>query len=260
VSSWLKANKISLNPKKTEFILFHHPRKKCNYDVKLKIDGKRLYKSSVIKYLGIFLDENLTWWKQVEVVSNKLRRANGALSKLRHYVSKPVIISIYYALFQPHMSYACQVWGLRKSALSNRVFNLQKRAVRIISFSDRIAHCNPIYLELKILAFYDHVKFCSVIFIHKLINNKLPLSMNDTFNLTFTASIHHPSRCKSGLLRLPITKTVSYGTYSIHSQAVSHWNHFQQLLAVDDISTLSFKRFKYLTRFLIFSSYSKFNY
>ena len=242
-----------------EFILFHHKRKVLNYDVKLKIYGKRLYRSSVIKYLGVFIDESLTCWKQVEVVANKLRRANGALCKLRHYVSKNVILSVYYALFHSHMSYASQVWGLRQSTLTNRIFNLQKRAVRIMSFSERNAHSNPIFLDLKILKFFDHVKLCNIIFLHRLLCNKLPLVFNDTFDIKFKANNLRPSRFKPGLLHLPKTNTVTFGTYSICYQAVSFWNHIQYLVSIDDISTLSMNHLKYLTKFVYFSSYSEYN-
>ena len=83
---WLNANKISLNSSKTEYILFRHKLKPINYELKLKINGKKLYPSTYIKYLGIFLDKNLSWEKHINVTSLKLRRANGALAKLRHYV------------------------------------------------------------------------------------------------------------------------------------------------------------------------------
>ena len=107
---WLCANKISLNSNKTEFILFRHKRKPLNFDVKLKLNGDRLYPMKSIKFLGVLIDENLNWCKHSETVATKLRRANGALSKLRHYVPSSIILSIYYAIFHSHMSYASQVW------------------------------------------------------------------------------------------------------------------------------------------------------
>ena len=58
---WLKANKISLNAGKTELILFRHPNKKINYDLKITIDGKRLYPSDYVKYLGTIIDSFLNW-------------------------------------------------------------------------------------------------------------------------------------------------------------------------------------------------------
>ena len=59
--NWLKANKISFNSSKTEAILFRHPNKNIDYDLKLKIDGKRIFLTNSVKYLGIYLDPHLHW-------------------------------------------------------------------------------------------------------------------------------------------------------------------------------------------------------
>jgi len=91
---WLKANKIGLNADKTEAILFKTPRKKFNYELKLKLNGKRLLFSSCVKYLGITLDENLSWNQHKNSVALKLRRSNGAISKLRHYVPRSIMLCL----------------------------------------------------------------------------------------------------------------------------------------------------------------------
>ena len=97
--NWLKANKISLNSSKTEAILFRHPNKKIDYDLKLKIDGKRIFLTNSVKYLGIHLDPHLNFKHHIHELSMKLSRATGMLSKIRHYVSYNTLISIYYAIF-----------------------------------------------------------------------------------------------------------------------------------------------------------------
>ena len=76
--------------------------------------------------VGVYIDENLNWGQHVDFVSEKLKRANGALSKLRHYVPRPTLISLYYALFHSHMSYTCQVWAQKSSLKTQRVLVLQK--------------------------------------------------------------------------------------------------------------------------------------
>ena len=91
------------------------------------IDGKNLHPSSQIKYLGIIIDENLNWKHHVESICKKLRKTNGYFSILR----RPTLISIYYALFHSHISYACQVWAQRENYITKRIFLLQKRDVRL---------------------------------------------------------------------------------------------------------------------------------
>ena len=59
LNEWLKANKISLNASKTEILIFRHHNKPLNYEIKIKLDGKRLYPSKFAKYLGILIDSKL---------------------------------------------------------------------------------------------------------------------------------------------------------------------------------------------------------
>ena len=65
---WLCSNKFGLNVSKTETILFRHPKKKMNYDLKLKLHGKRLCFSQKTKYLGVHIDQHLSWKTQLDAV------------------------------------------------------------------------------------------------------------------------------------------------------------------------------------------------
>ena len=61
LTNWLNANKISLNVDKTEMILFKPTKKPLHFQLKLKFNGKRLYQTSSVKYLGIKIDQYLNW-------------------------------------------------------------------------------------------------------------------------------------------------------------------------------------------------------
>ena len=82
---WLKPNKLSLNSSKTELIIFPHPNKPIDYDVKIKIDAKKLLPSEYVKYLGITIDSHLNWLDHSITLYNKLEGAVGMLSKIRHF-------------------------------------------------------------------------------------------------------------------------------------------------------------------------------
>ena len=97
--NWLNANKISLNVKKTEMIIFKSKQKKLEGDLKIKLCGKRLYPTESVKYLGVKIDANLTWQHHVNDLSTKLNRANALLFKMRKYVSLKILRSIYFAIF-----------------------------------------------------------------------------------------------------------------------------------------------------------------
>ena len=87
LTNWLNANKISLNVSKTELILFKPKMKKLDFDLKLRLNGKRIYPTKSVKYLGIKIDENLTWIDHINHIVIKLNRANAMLFKVRKFVN-----------------------------------------------------------------------------------------------------------------------------------------------------------------------------
>ena len=118
---WLLANKISLNCDKTELIFFHKPRTKLPEKIKIKLNGTVLKHTHAIKYLGVYLDETLSGDHHCKELSKILSRANGMLSKARHYAPEE-LKSMYHALFSSHLTYGLQVWGQTKESL--RKYNL----------------------------------------------------------------------------------------------------------------------------------------
>ena len=97
--NWLNANKISLNVKKSEMVIFKSKQKKLEGDFKIKLCGNRLYPTESVKYLGVTIDKNLTWQHHVNDLSIKLNRANALLFKIRKYVSHKILRSIYFVIF-----------------------------------------------------------------------------------------------------------------------------------------------------------------
>ena len=108
------------------------------------MNGHRVRPSDYIKYLGIYLDSTLSGHSHCEILTKKLKRANGMLSKIRHYVPTSELRSIYYAIFSSHMTYGSQVWGQAITTHTEKIFKLQNRALRIIDFPDFRADVDPI--------------------------------------------------------------------------------------------------------------------
>ena len=79
------------------FYLKHN--KNYDADLKIKLCRKRIHASQYVKYLGVFIDENLNWKKHINEISTKLIKGNAMLSKLRHFVNKDILLSVYYGIF-----------------------------------------------------------------------------------------------------------------------------------------------------------------
>ena len=91
--TWLNANKISLNVKKTEMVIFKSNQKKFEGGLKIKLYGKRLYPTESVKYVGVKIDTILSWQYHGNDLSIML-------------VSK-ILKSIYFAIFDSYLSYCC---------------------------------------------------------------------------------------------------------------------------------------------------------
>ena len=111
LSNWLKAKKISLNVGKTELKVFTSSKKQIDSGLKVKLNGKRVYETDSVKYLGIKIDKTLTWKQQINRVALKLNKANAMSSKLRHVLDIKTLWSTCYAIFESHLCYASLLFG-----------------------------------------------------------------------------------------------------------------------------------------------------
>ena len=183
LTNWLNANKICLNVSKTEVVLFKSSRKLTDVPLKLKLNGKRLYPTNSVKYLGINIDENLTWKQQISDIAIKLNKANGILSKLRHFIDRKTLKSIYHAIFEPHLYYSSLVWAQNSNSIK-RLFVLQKKSLRIIYFLNHNADTSPLFRDLNILKLPDKIALENCLFINKYFNKFLPTIFKNWFTLS----------------------------------------------------------------------------
>ena len=107
----LNANKISLNVKKTELVIFKHKKKKLERLTRIKLSRKKLYTSNSIKNLDVKIDENPTWKDHIHDIATKLDRAIALLLKIKNYANFSTLKSIYFAIFNSHINYANLIWG-----------------------------------------------------------------------------------------------------------------------------------------------------
>ena len=109
LSNWLRANKLSLNVKKRELVIFRPRKLKIDHSFKFKLDGKRLVPTQSVKYLGVLTDEHLFWNKQIAQIKMRLNRATGMLSKLQINANFNILKTANHSLFESHFQYGIQL-------------------------------------------------------------------------------------------------------------------------------------------------------
>ena len=238
LSFWLSANKLSLNVAKTIAILFKTRNKLIVKNLELKMCRKRIYTSQYVKYLGVYIDENLSWKTHINKLSINLVRANAMLFKLRNFVDKATLRTVYFAVFHSHMSYNCIAWGQINNSIK-RVSLLQKRAIRTINYATFNAHTTPLFDSSKILKFNDFVSVQNYLFVHNCFNKDSFSLFKDLFVLIPKIHSYPTSSSKKGAIAKKRYRTVRYGLKSITNSVTQSWNNFQTLFFHKDLINLS---------------------
>jgi hypothetical protein len=188
LADWFKANRLTLNISKTKFILFRNKTQGVDFsNLHLNIDNEEIErigfgcKEESFKFVGIHLDEYLTFDHHVKYVRGKVAGAVFALSKLRNLLPKHIKYTVYNSLFRSHIEFGVTAWGRSKSTNIKRICVLQKRAVRYIENAKYNSHTGQIFSKFNILKFPDLVNLNQACFMYKYVNDKLPLSFTNFF-------------------------------------------------------------------------------
>ena len=190
VYDWLSSNKLSLNTKKSNFVIFHPYQKKLTYKPNINMFDNALKQNlsleckDFIKYLGVLMDKNLTWKQHIEHVLSKISKTVGMIAKIRHFVPKHTLINIYNSLILPYLSYGLVIWGQACKTNWDCLLKLQKRALRFIHFAKKQDHAIPLFVNSKILPinclYYEHV----VNLMHNIRNKRAPEHILNLFRET----------------------------------------------------------------------------
>ena len=129
INIWLKANKLSLNVDKSNYIIFNR-KKKIPPDIsELKIENLNLKRSMDTNFLGINITHNLSWKLHLKILNNKLNKMRGILYVARQFLNRQSKLIIYYALVYPNLIYGNIIWGKAPKSLMNQIVIGQKKSL-----------------------------------------------------------------------------------------------------------------------------------
>ena len=125
VSEWLAANRLSLNVEKSKLLYFSLI--KTISKPNLSINNETSKESKVAKYLGVLIDNKLQWHDQINAINIKMSKGIGMLAKIRHYVPRSVLRSIYFSFIHSHIEYNLLYWGkYAKTTITVLISTLKK--------------------------------------------------------------------------------------------------------------------------------------
>ena len=218
VSNWLIANKLSLNVKKSNLLIFNQ----STFKVTIKINNSILEEKESAKYLGIVFDAKLSWVPHINYVNKKLAKGMGLLAKLRHFVPKRIIPNLFNAFFQPHLDYGLIAWGSANKTQLTPIEKSLKKAVRICSFKNKYEPSAMLFKSLKVLTLQNNIDYQQGRFIWKCVNAEHPISIQNIFKDSQKNKLNRNGTKYDKLFR-PFCKTSLKQNFALHS-GIKLWN------------------------------------
>lgn len=153
IAQWLKPNNLILNIKKTNCMIFQTGKKTMNqHNINICTgNGAGIEQVESTETLGIHLDEYLTWDVHIDHLARKISSSLYVFRKLRVYKDQGLLKTVYYSLIETYLSYAIIVWGNSSKKNTDRLFVLQKRAVRMIANLKIRESCRGHFKKLNIM-------------------------------------------------------------------------------------------------------------
>ena len=126
IHSWLKANKIAINETKTKFMIISYNKNVLIPEI--KIGDNLIDEADSIKFLGIHIDNHLTFRDHIHKTAIKISKSLGLLFKLNKFLPSNILKIIYSALIHPYIIYGLEAWYGTFKNNTNKILTLQKKS------------------------------------------------------------------------------------------------------------------------------------
>ena len=202
-----------------------------------------------IKFLGVTVDNKLSWKFHIDNICKIISRNTGIINRLKFYMPINILFTLYSTLVLPYLNYGILAWGNTHDTYLDRLLLLQKKCLRIICNTHHYSHTDPIYFENKILKVKDMYLYQLGQFMYNYHFNNLPQVFDSMFPQN--SLVHkYPTR-QSNEYHLPLLRTVRAKSTFIYS-GPKFWNSLK-----DDFKTApSIYSFKIKLKTFLLQSYT----
>ena len=151
LSDWFNANKLTVNTKKSNFMIIKSARNHipCK-DVKIMFNGSTLERVDECKYLGVYIDSNLNWKCHINYLVKAVGPIVGVLYRVNKVLPTWVLKIIYFSLIHSKITYCISAWGAAKPSIVHPLVVIQKKAIRAICKVRYNDHTEPLFKTLRI--------------------------------------------------------------------------------------------------------------
>ena len=258
ISDYMKCNKLHINLNKSCYMYFPPSARNQNTSsdqYKLHINNKEIKQVKEIKFLGVTIDDRLSWVPHISNLTKILKSKTGMLYSIKQCIPKSLHKEIYHTLFESHLRGGISVWGGVPQHKLEPLFIAQKKCVRILfgdneAYNDKFKTCarcreygsqklgsefysrehsKPLFTQNNLLTVHNLYRYHCLAETFKILKLRLPISLFSLFNI---------SHRKDTLL---ITPTPSHNFLYRSSHL---WNTYRQIKSIFEYTDLSLGSFK----------------
>ena len=128
--NWVNVNGLLLNLKKTNYMLFS--RQRINQSPTVLISNVNIQRVNEAKFLGVVMDEKLSWSTHIKALKSKMARYVGIMYRIKSHIPLQIRVQIFHSFVQSHLNYCSLVWGFATKSHIESLFAQQKKGMRAV--------------------------------------------------------------------------------------------------------------------------------
>ena len=198
VMDWLTANKLSLNISKTKCMLITNKHVSTESFV-INVNRNRIERTvtSTHKYLGVIVDEKLTWKEHCKQMCSTISKYVGIMHKVKHYVNNHALRMLYHSLINSRAQYGITAWGKAASCHLQPISVVSNRVMRCLNTDELLTNKAAIYKMQKILQLKDIYNLEVSKFMYKYTTSQLRATFNNYFKLITDVHSYNTKQVKT---------------------------------------------------------------
>ena len=239
ISKWFKLNKLSLSLSKSNFILFHNTKSDpCNWLQSLQTENEVFPRVPVVKYIGMHVDEKLTWKKHIQEVYNSLTKYFSIFYNIRGFIDKRLSRTIYHTCIHSKIKYGIEVYGSANETSLNKLQVIQNKLMKLLTKKERQYSTNLLHRNIDILKVHDIHRQSVLQFVHKCKTNKIISNFHNYFT---TRGEHHNLHLRNNEDLDQTLYTREHGRTTVQRTGSVYWNQLPDEIKVENKSPTVFK-------------------
>ena len=220
--------------------MFHRTRIK-HKPRNITICGMNITYTKNTKFLCVIIDNKLRWSDHINYIKNKIAKSIGIIHKTRNFLNKNTLRNLYYTFIYPYLIYYIEIWGNTNDIHLDPLVKIQKKGIRVVTFSHHRESTAPLFQNLNILNFKKLVTQRIALLMFKYHKGILPDPINNLFSINSNRHNYHTRQTNDLEVSTGKGEHV-YNLFSFHGVRI--WNHISNKIQID----VSYACLKFLSK------------